>query len=213
MWITDSRFFMYSSSIKAIIGNRTEMTIQPSFGKWLPVALMVGVFAGLAVLASLQLGPALGVWVAAPWVMFISWGLYFMAGAKPARMHKYFFGLTGGIAFGVLTILVSAPLTEALGPVWGLPVTVFLAATLIVLLELTSWFELAPAYFFTYAGFFAYVFGNFVPDATLLMQAFYYWILTMAGLALGYLTATIKTGIFNVERVPFDQRNTVFDKE
>lgn len=189
------------------------MSIQPPFSKWLPVALMVGALAGLSVWASLQLGATVAPWIAAPWVMFISWGLYFMAGAKPSRMHKYFFGLTGGIVFGLVTLVVAEIVSQVVGPVWGLPITVFLAATIIVLLELTDWFELAPAYFFTYAGYFAYLSTGVGGDANIYVQALYYFVLTMAGLALGYISATLKTQIFNVEKVPLESRGTVFDRE
>jgi hypothetical protein len=174
---------------------------------------MVGVLAGLSVWASLQLGASYGAWLAAPWVMFISWGLYFMAGAKPSRMHKYFYGLTGGIVFGVLTLVVAGVMSGLVGDVWGLPVTVFLAATSIVLLELTDWLELAPAYFFTFAGYFAYVSTGAAGDASIYTAAFYYWVLTLAGLALGYVSAWLKGKIFDFQGVPADQRNTVFDRE
>lgn len=175
---------------------------------------MVGIFAGGSVLMSLQIGKTY-LWFGAPWVMFISWGLYFMAGAKVSRLHKYFWGLLGGVVFGVLTLWAYPYLTQVFGDVFGLPATVFLAATLIVLLELTDWFELAPAYFFNYAGYFAYVFGGAAQDATasIYTQAIYFFILSLIGLLLGWITATLKTIIFNVEKVPLESRGTVFDKE
>lgn len=191
------------------------MSRQPTFKEWLPVALMVAAAAGIVVYLSTSVFAAIYPWAGAVWVIFISWGLYFMAGAKVSRIHKYIFGLTGGVIFGWLTIIVSGILTDILGASLGLPATVFIAAFLILLLELTDWFELAPAYFFAYATYFAFVFGQFAgdPSASDFTQAIYVWILLMVGILAGFITATLKTKIFNYEGVPFEFRNTVFDKE
>ena len=187
--------------------------IQPSLGKWFPVALMVGVLAGLSVLLTLQLGAIYGGWIAAPWVLFISWGGWFSVGAKFSRLPKYVAALTGGVVFGWLTLIVNGYLTAALGPVWGLPATVFLAATSIVLLELTSFLELAFIYFLSYAGYFAYVFGGFSGTSDILQNAVYFWVLLLVGVGFGIANVVLKNKILNIERVPWDQRNTAYDKE
>lgn len=188
--------------------------IQPTFRKWLPVALLVGVLAGFSILLTLQLGAAYGVWIAAPWVLFISWGGWFSLGAKLSRLSKYIIALTGGVVLGWLTLIVNGILTGIIGDVWGLPVTVFLAATTIVLLELTNWFELAFVYFWSYATYFAYVFGGFAgPDVGILQNGVYVWILLMVGVTFAVVNVFLKNRLFSIERVPFDQRNTIFDKE
>jgi len=126
-----------------------------TFKKFLPVGLMIAAVATLYVIVAQYLK------VSALWVPFISWPLYFIAGAKPSRLHKEVIGLIGGVIFAYLTLVVVVPFTGIFGGVLGLPLTVFLVALIIVMLELTDWFELAPAYFFSFAGYFAYVFGGF----------------------------------------------------
>ncbi|MBI1957139.1 MAG: DUF1097 domain-containing protein [Candidatus Niyogibacteria bacterium] len=188
--------------------------MQPPFGKWLPIALMIGVLAGISVwLTTGWLAVNVAPWLGAVWVVFISWGLYFAGGAKLSRFHKYFFGLTGGIVLGWLTLLVYGWIKAYLGDPLALPVTVFLAATSIVLLELTDWFEYAPAYFLSYAGYFAFVFGNFAPGATPEMATIYFWVLILIGLAFGFVSASVKEKMFDWMGVPKSQRQTVFDKE
>ncbi|MBI2038893.1 MAG: DUF1097 domain-containing protein [Candidatus Niyogibacteria bacterium] len=188
--------------------------MQPSFNKWLPIALMIGVLAGFSVWLTVGwLSVNIAGWLGAVWALFISWGLYFAGGAKLSRLHKYFFGLTGGIVFGWLTLLVYGWILAYVGDPWALPLTVFLAATSIVLLELTDWFEYAPAYFLTYAGYFAFVFGNFAPGATVEMAAIYFWILIMIGVGFGIVSAVVKDKMFDWMRVPKSQRQTVFDRE
>ncbi|MBI2038766.1 MAG: DUF1097 domain-containing protein [Candidatus Niyogibacteria bacterium] len=187
--------------------------IQPSLGKWFPVALLVGVLAGFSVLLTIQVGVRYGSWIAAPWVLFISWGGWFSIGAKNKRLLKYIAALTGGVVFGWLTLIVNTYLTGILGSVWGLPTTVFLAATCIVLLELTNLFELAFVYFLSYASYFAYVFGGFSGTDNILTNAVYVWALLMVGVAFALVNVYLKNKLFNIERVPLDQRNTLFDKE
>ena len=180
------------------------MTIK----QFLPVAIVIAVVAAIYILVVQYLK------VSAIWVPFISWPLYFIAGAKPSRIHKEIIGLTGGILFGYLTLIVVVPFTNLFGSVLGLPLTVFLAAFIIVLLELTDWFELAPAYFFAYAGYFAYVFGGFGgPEATYTSVMIPYWILLMVGLGLGCLTASLRKKILEKAGIYGTAQKTVFDKE
>jgi hypothetical protein len=176
--------------------------------KFIPVALMIAIVAALFVLIGSRLNLVL-------WVPFISWPLYFIAGAKPSRLHKEILGLTGGMFAGYLTILAitNATITGIFGA-YTLPVVILVVAFVIVMLELTDWLELAPAYFFAFAGYFAYVFGNFggtgaTPASVMPM----YWLLLMVGLALGYLTAWMRKKILEKEGVFGAAQETVFDKE
>lgn len=178
------------------------------FSKFFPVALMVAIIAALYVLVAQY------VKVSALWVPFISWPLYFIAGSKPSRLHKEVIGLTGGIIFGWVTLVVVVPFSKIFGATLGLPLTVLLVAFIIVILELTDWFELAPAYFFAYAGFFAYVFGGFGgKTATPASSIIPYWILLMVGLVLGLVSAFLRKKILEKGGVYGAAQETVFDKE
>jgi hypothetical protein len=194
------------------------MAIQPRFINWLPIALMVGVLAGGTILIGNILVGQGFTWVGPLiWVPFISWALYFMAGGKLQRAHKYIFSMVGGILFGWVTIVVGNWLAGIVGGLWAYPIVVFCVATSIVLLELTDWFELAPAYFFGYAGYFATAFGfagalGFSKPEDLTLMS-YHIILTLAGIFLGWLTIALKGKMLNAMGVPFDQRQTIFDKE
>ena len=169
---------------------------------------MVGVLAGISVYLTSVISasnPSLA-WVGAPWVLFISWGAWFSIGAKMKRLGKMIIALTGGV------------LSPILGEPWALPATVFLIATTIVLLELTDWFEIAFVYFFSYAGYFAYLFGGFAgasinPITNPYTPAVYCLILLMAGVVFALVNLFLKNAILGTENVPPERRTTVFDKE
>lgn len=181
-----------------------------TFKKFIPVSLMIAAVAAIYILAAPYLK------ISSLWVPFISWPLYFIAGAKPSRLHKEIFGLAGGTIFGFLTIFVSGALASMLGS-YSLAATVFIVAFIIVMLELTDWFELAPAYFFAFAGYFAYVFGGFdgimstSTDYALAMVPFF--LLLLLGLGLGYVTALLRKKILEKEGLYGKDQETVFDKE
>jgi len=178
----------------------------PSTGKFVPVAAMVGLLAAFYVFIGTKLNFVL-------WVPFISWALFFMAGAKYSRLHKEIIGLTGGLFFAVILLYLLPFFGEIFGSVWALPVLVFLVVFVIVMLELTDWFELAPAYFFGFAGYFALLFGGSAPAQMSAANILNYWSLLMLGLGLGVLTQVLRDAIFNVLKVPPEQRQTIFDKE
>ncbi|MCR4276225.1 MAG: DUF1097 domain-containing protein [Candidatus Parcubacteria bacterium] len=186
-----------------------------SFTKFLPVALTVGVLAAISVLGWQYFSDASRFPWLQIWPVFITWGLYFVADAKIGRLHKEIIGITGGIVFGYLTLLVAfAPSVQnALGGTWSLPVTVFAVATIIVLLELTDWFELASVYFIAYAGYFAYVFGKFSGGAGNVTDMFYFWVPMMVGLVFAVVTAMLRTRLLNAEGVYGSAQKTVYDKE
>lgn len=178
-----------------------------TFTKFLPVAVLIGIFAAFSIVLTNWLALAV-------WPLFISWGLYFIAGAKPSRLHKEVIGLSGGIVFGYLTLWAVPYYNQVFGDYLGLSLTVFTAATLIVLLELTDWFELAPAYFLAYAGYFAYVFGGFAgAGATPAAALWPFWAPTMLGLVFGYVSAILRKKLLEGEGIFGMAQETVFDKE
>jgi len=179
-----------------------------TFGKFLPVASSVGLLAALWI----AIGSAYALVL---WVPFLSWALVFGAGAgKLSRVPKEIIGLVGGTIAGTLVVYLLPSSSALLGDTLGLPVLVFLAGTTIVLLELTNWFELAPAYFFSFAGFFAYLFGGFAGVAGMTPASIATYIaLLFVGTGLGVITVFVRTFLLDLMKVPLDQRQTIFDKE
>jgi|GEM_PF-1632704 len=193
------------------------MNTQPSFIQWLPVALMVGVTAGASIFITSFLSQVSGLgFMGAVWAVFISWALWFAMGARYDRLAKGVLSTVGGVIFGYLTLLVNTnvftPLLGDMAGTWALPLTVFLVATSIVLLELTNLFEVGFAYFFGFAAYFAYMFG-FSGDTTQLMGVVHVAILMLVGFGFGMLTSFLKDKILDVEQVPLYLRKTIFDKE
>ncbi|MDO8474364.1 MAG: DUF1097 domain-containing protein [bacterium] len=179
-----------------------------TFGKFLPVAVSVGLLAALWV----AVGSAYALVL---WVPFLSWALVFGAGAgKLSRVPKEIIALIGGTIAGVLVVYLLPSFNSLLGDTLGLPALVFLAGTSIVLLELTNWFELAPAYFYSFAGFFAYLFGGFAGPAGMTVASItMYLVLLFVGTGLGVITVFMRTFLLDLMKVPLDQRQTIFDKE
>jgi len=177
-----------------------------TISKFIPVAITIGALAAFSILLS--------AWAGYPvWPVFISWGLYFIAGAKPSRLYKEVIGLTGGILFGFATLWAVPFFNDIFGSALGLSLTVFTAAFLIVMLELTDWFELSPAYFISFAGYFAYVFGNFAPGLSPAEAMVPFWFLVMIGLAFGYASATIRKKVLENQGVFGTSQKTIFDKD
>ncbi|MBI1888460.1 MAG: DUF1097 domain-containing protein [Candidatus Spechtbacteria bacterium] len=179
-----------------------------SIGKFFPYAATVGIVAAIWMIVSSKMGLV-------PWVPFLSWALFFGAGAgKFKRVPREIIGLTGGVAAAVILLYLLPFANNIVGATWGLPVLVFLAATIIVLLELTNWLDLAPAYFYSFAGFFAYLFGGFAGTTTMSPQIiFTFWILLLIGTGLGILTGFLKGVVLGALGVPAEQRKTILDKE
>ncbi len=189
-----------------------------TFSKFFPVAFMVAVVAAVWIWVG-------QVYAVALWVPFISWAMYFVydpAATKLNRIPKEIIGLTGGILLGYVTLWLNPILGGVVGASFGLPLTVFLVAFTIVMLELTDWFELAPAYFFAYAGYFAYVFGGFggaiLADYSNLLPVAVaslvpYWILILIGLGIGLFTAYARKVMLGRMGLYGSMQKTVFDKE
>ena len=98
-----------------------------TFTKFLPIPVIIGVLAAFSLFVAN--------WLSIPvWAIFISWALYFIAGAKPSRLPKEIIGLTGGIAFGYITLWAMPYFTDVFGATFGLPATVFVVCFIIVLL-------------------------------------------------------------------------------
>lgn len=175
--------------------------------KFIPVALMVAILASGWVIVGTKMNLVL-------WVPFISWALFFIAGAKYSRLPKEIIGLTGGLFFAAVLLWLLPNFSNIFGANWGLPALVFLVAFIIILLELTDWFELAPAYFFSFAAFFAFLFGGFSGTTTIsLSNILNFWILLLVGSGLGVLTQFLRERILDLLNVPVEQRQTIFDKE
>lgn len=173
---------------------------------------MVAAFAAAWVVVGQQYSLAL-------WVPFISWPMYFVYDPDATRLRripKEIVGLLGGIVFGYVTLWLAPNIGTYAGATWALPLTVFLVAFTIVMLELTNLFELAPAYFFSYAGYFAYVFGGFAGAYSLdtaFTAMFPYGALILVGLLIGLTTAYLRRMILQGEGVYGPAQRTVFDKE
>lgn len=181
--------------------------------KFIPVAASVGVIAAIWMIISAKV--TIGSYALIPWVPFLSWALVFGAGGgKFSRLPKEIIGLAGGTIAGAVVVLLMAQFNSIFGATLGVPVLVFLAAFIIVMLELTDLFELAPAYFYSFAGFFAYLFGGFAGTAEVSFPLVaVYLVLLLIGTGLGVITVLARGVILDMLKVPQDQRQTVFDKE
>ncbi len=195
------------------------MSIQPPVGKFFVFSCFIGLVAALDVYFqnTLSTNPNMG-WLGATWVVFIAWALYFISGAKLSRMHKNFFALLGGIILAVATIKIGGALSElwkgGVLEAWAFPIVIFFDAVIIIMLELTDWFELAPAYFFGFAGYFGFFFGNFDGQTSdPYMAAVHHLILSVIGLILGWITASGRIKILLSMGVPIGNQQTVYDKE
>lgn len=179
-----------------------------TISKFIPVAAAVGILAALWIIVGVKFGLVL-------WVPFLSWALFFGAGAgKFSRVPKEVIGLLGGTLAAVLVVWLLPAFTQYLGGFWALPALVFLAGFAIVMLELTNWFELAPAYFYSFAGFFAYLFGGFAGTTMMNPQMITMFVLLLlAGTALGVISGFLRKAILNTLGVPPEQQKTIFDKE
>ena len=179
-----------------------------SIAKFAPVAVAVGILAG----GWVAIGNAYSLVL---WIPFLSWALVFGAGAgKFSRVPKEIVGLIGGTAAAVILVLLIPTATSIVGGTLALPVLVFLAAFSIIMLELTDLFELAPAYFYSFAGFFAYLFGGFEGGVGITTGSVTMYIaLLLVGTGLGLASVIVRSFLLDAMKVPKEQQQTVFDKE
>ena len=199
------------------------MNTQPTAAQWLPICMMIGVLAAFSVyLTQTLIAPSVPWFGGTVWALFITWGAWFSVGAKLKRLPKFCAAIIGGVVFGWITLYVAINLFGGMGLdlKYALPLTVFFVATSIVMLELTDLFELAFVYFFTYASYFAYVFGNFdkqdpsMSNSTAwAVQGFHFLILLFLGLGFALFNVWAKNRMFDIEKVPMETRNTIYDKE
>jgi len=166
-----------------------------SISKFVPVALIFGFFAFLYV----YIGAVLGIIL---WISFFTWAMFFAAGPNyQLRVKRLPKNIIGAMTLGLLAGI---------------------AAFFILLLELTNWFEYAVAYFIGFAGYFAYAFGG--GNAPGLQWGAYdpnnivgnfvsFVVLLLVGYLLGYITATLRRWVLNVEGVPEVEHEQIFDVE
>lgn len=165
------------------------------FSQLFPVAFAIALIASIYVLAAQYFQ------ISAVWLPFISWALYFIVGGKPSYLSKEILCLTGGMIFAFVTLVMVGPISGLVGKIFAMPVTVFIAAFLILILELFKPLDMIPAYFFSYTSFFAYYYGGFGGEgATPLGIMPLYWTLLMVGLGLGYFTSEIRNKILRMKR-------------
>ncbi len=119
-----------------------------STSKWAPIALMIGIIAAIYVIIARELNLIL-------WVAFISWPLYFLAGSTIKKLDEAVIGLTGGLIAGWGLVKLIPSFGGVFGDFWTLPVLVIIVAFIIVFLEIVPEFDMAPAYFLSFASFFA----------------------------------------------------------
>lgn len=134
----------------------------------LPVALIVGVLAGIWAYVS----PELGILT---WPAFIAWAFFYVAGGETKALPKVAVPLASGVFLGWLAVLVA----PAMGTL-GMPIAVTVIATVIVLMGSHPLFALSAAQFGGAASFFG---SGADLVATLIALA--------CGLVLGVLSVTI----------------------
>lgn len=207
-----------------IIKINTLKMNQPTFLKFLPVTIHVGIWAFIWLWAGVSFG-----WVL--WIPFISWAGWYSIGPTHAMRKKRFLknliGAFGGIVYAVAFILLIPIFANVFGS-FAIPALGFLAGMTIVLLELTNWFEWAVGYFFTFAGFFAYAFGAFGaagdyaiiftgswgPAAGYITDVGYFFLFIVVGFALGFVTDFGRVKLLNMAGYATEaEQKTIFDRE
>lgn len=153
--------------------------------KWIPIALGVGIIAAVYVIIARYFNLIL-------WAAFISWPLYFLAGATIKKMDREIIGLSGGLLAGWGLIQLIPSFSGVFGDFWTLPVLVTIAAFIIIFLETVPEFDMAPAYFLSFASFFAAM-GLIDPATNQPYGAGFgtvikLWIPLMVGLAFAYIS-------------------------
>lgn len=186
--------------------------MQPSFLKFLPVTINVGIWAFLWLWIGLRFELPL-------WVPFVGWALWYSIGPTLAlrtkRFPKNLIAAAGGTVYAVVFILLIPVFTSIFGG-FAIPVLGFLAGMSIVLLELTKWFEWAVGYFFVFAGYFAFAFAGETFGATgeFARDIPYYFILILVGFGLGFITDTVRFKILRAEGLRTEaEMKTIFDTE
>ncbi len=148
---------------------------------------------------------------------------------RKKRFIENVIGALGGVVYAVVFLMLIPVLVGLFGS-FTIPVLGFLAGMTIVLLELTRLFEVATSYFFTFAGYFAFVFaagafgamgdygilfsGSYGAFASYVGDAFQYALLILVGFAIGFTTDTMRFWILSMQGLKDEtQQKTVFDSE
>lgn len=149
--------------------------------KNMKLALSVGILAGLWVFFSLTVGSIGGITLY-PWVVFITWGLFFTAGADNKAAVKVATTAVWGPIFGWICVFVGA---TTLGPIIGVPVglgilVAICAWAIVIMMTDIPIFSFGPGAFAGWAVFFAT--GNdFVGSVIILL----------VGVCLGWISVKI----------------------
>jgi len=147
--------------------------------KDIKLALSVGILAGLWVFFSLSVGSIGGVTLHA-WPVFITWALFFAAGANNQAAIKVATTAIWGPIFGWLCVYFGATI---LGPIIGAPVglglLVFvLAAAIVIMMTDIPFFSFGPGAFACWAVFFATNF-DFVGSVVILLVGVFLGLLSV----------------------------------
>lgn len=159
--------------------------------KFLPVPLVVAALAFVWMYLAAQFN-LLG------WVAFITWGAYFLSGVSTKSAVREAIAFTAGLVFAWVIVLLGTALVAVVGLTFAFPLAVFMAAFVIVLLELVPWFDMAPAYFLGAAAFFAAGGGTNPDNLAVLISV---WIPGILGLVFGVLSAYLRGSILKAEGV------------
>lgn len=149
--------------------------------KNMKLALSVGILAGLWVFFSVTVGKIGGLTIY-PWVVFITWPLFFAAGANNEAAIKVATAAVWGPIFGWLCVFIGI---KTLGPLIGVPVALglmvgILAIAIVIMMTDIPFFSFGPGAFCCWATFFATNF-DFVGSVVVLL----------IGVGLGWLSVNI----------------------
>ena len=156
--------------------------------KNIKLAVVVGILAGGWAYAALSIG-SIGAITLYPWPVFLSWALFFAAGANLEAVKKVSISQVWGIAWGWLSVTIGIDLLgDTLGVPLGIGLAVLiLAAAIVIMMTDIPLLSFGPGAFAAWAVFFG---TGFDTVSALLML--------LVGVLFGYLSVTI-TGMLSKE--------------
>jgi len=193
------------ASIRYIIGNQggCYKEVIMSLSRYTIYAILVSLLAGIATLATWQMGG----WPTAAgpltYVSFICWAAYFLFGANPKDCGKAFLSIIVGI-IGAIIIFVLA-LAFGFSPWWAVPLAVFIIVIFLLLCGRVPLIGNVPAIFLGAGLYFslssAGAFVDFTMEQYLLVggaQLFY----VLVGFVAGWLTIQLNNLLTKKEEEP-----------